>query len=64
MKIKTKSELTSRVNKIDLLDFIAVEINKFHSDTSKAIALRKFYELALAYIKDQRDVELIAVKKK
>ena len=64
MRTKTKTDLNSVINKIDLLDFLTVGIDKKATDSTKKLTLKKFTDLAFIYVADQRDVVLIAVKLK
>ena len=62
MRTRTKAELNSHISKIDLIDFVTIQIDKKSSDAAKKVALKKFTDLASTYVADIRNVELIAVK--
>ena len=61
-KLKRKIDLTSTINKIDLLEVALHQIKKSDSSAAKKSQYDKFARDALSYVKDERDVLLIAIK--
>jgi hypothetical protein len=59
---KSKQEIIATIQKADALECSIEEIDRTSSDQSKSQKLKAFTELASQYIKDQRDVILIAIK--
>ena len=57
-----KPDLLNAINKADLLDAELEQIKKTANPALKKAALNKFIQAAAAYIDDERDVLLIAVK--
>lgn len=62
MKSKSKTDLISQIQKIDLLEFTSRQIQKKSLPSSKKSELTKFIAEASSYIDDERDVLLIAIK--
>lgn len=57
-----KQDLINAINKADLLDAELEQIKKTTNPAIKKATLNKFIQAATAYIDDERDVLLIAVK--
>lgn len=62
MAKKTKKEAADRITKADTLEVQVVDIFKADNDSKKRYQQSDFNRIVDAYIKDQRDVILIAVK--
>ena len=61
-RFKTKRDLVTLLNKVDLLEAITHEIQKTTSSLTKKSELSKFIQLASGYVAEERNVILIAVK--
>lgn len=61
-KSKNKNELVSLISKLDLLEAVSYEILKAAPAYAKRQGFQEFAKVASEYIKDERQVLLIAVK--
>ena len=60
----TKKDISNLLSKTDVLEVIYQQIDKALSDSSKQSLINAFQREAGKYIKDQREVILIAIKVK
>ena len=61
-KIKSKQELQQLISKADLLTAYTEEISRQSQDAAKRSQEQAFAKEAHAFVADQRDVILIAIK--
>ena len=59
---KSKQDIIAVIQKADALECSIEEINRTSSDQTKNQKLKAFTEIASQYVKDQRDVILVAIK--
>ena len=64
MAKKTKREAVEKITKADALEVWLVEVPKSYSDSKKKTIASDFARQVDAYVKDQRDLILVAVKVK
>ncbi len=62
MKKKSKQELIQQITKIDALQIVAADIARAESASSKRTKQNEFTAAAAAFIADERDVLLVAIK--
>ena len=58
----TKKEIVNLLSKIDALEVLYQEIDKSQSDPAKKSSVNNFQKEAEKFIREQRDVLLVAVK--
>ena len=59
---KSKQDIIATIQKADALECFIEEIDRTSSVQIKSQKLKAFTDLASQYIKDQRDVILVAIK--
>lgn len=64
MNKKSKQELLQQINKTESLEIIVTEINRAESASSKQSKQNEFANKAKEFVKDERDVLLIAIRVK
>ena len=64
MKRYTKEELQRQISSLDLLEVIVEEISRKYPDSKKESQRLAFERKVREFIKDQRDLVLVAIKLK